>query len=299
MTISILLHLAGSSILQQTPWTSSRELSCSWDDRGFLVDGKPFVFTQDELAAWGNTAGKRKSRNYRIGSMYTKDADNDDADDEIVAPNDTPSDRPDDASSKIDVEEVTTTTDKPQVAAADDDTHGSTHDNNDDGGADDNDDDNDDDKEDEDDADVSSSGKGGLQSRSKPSKPMSSSSRVHNNAAAIAEVKTLWRDVIRGAREGCLDVGTTADSTISSSSSTVLSVVPGSSEDESSRPTQLSTVSVHVKSSLMNENGYDALIALRANGTDRASFLRQVRQQHVPLPSATRTSLIPRRKLTN
>lgn len=281
VTISILLHLSGSSILQQTPWTSSREVSCSWDDRGFLVDGKPFIFTEEELAT-SQQLGRSRSRNNRIRSIYTKDVDKDDVDDETIAPapDDSQGELSDDAL-KMDVEE-NTTDDQTQVADDADDTHSSTHGNDDDDNAD---GDNDDDKDDDDDVDVSSSCKGGVQSRLKRSKPSSSSSRVHNNAAAIAEVKALWRDVIRGAREGCLDVGTTGVSTIASSSrssSTVLSVVSGLSEDESSSPTQLNAVSVHVKSSLVTaEAGNDVLIALRANGTDRVSFLRQVCQQYI------------------
>ena len=273
VTISILLHLAGSSVLHQTPWTSSREVSCSWDDRGFLVDGKPFVFTKEEIATslhqQGSTAGVSGSRNSRKRSILTKDAHNDDGDDEIV--DDGQGGGPDDAPKTVD-EVVTEEGNEPAV---DDDTHSSTHDddNDDDGGAD---DDNDDDKEDEENTDVEIVSSSGTPP-SKPLKKPSSSSRVHNNAAAIAEVKALWRDVISGAREGCLDMGSTAGSTItsSSSSSTVLSVVPGSGEGVSS-PTQLSTVSVHVKSSSAGDAGYDAVVALRANGTDRTSFLRQV-----------------------
>ena len=272
VTISMLHLLAGTSILHQTPWTSSREVSCSWDDRGFLVDGKPFVFTKEEIASSRQIRPTTRSRNNRMRSIHTKDADNDDDDDEII--DDAQGDGSD-AASKTD-DEVITTGDEPQVTAVEGDTHSSStnddDDDDDDDGADD--DDNNDDKEDDEAADVdivSTVGKGGSKSQSKPPKPSSSSSssRVHNNAAAIAEVKAIWRDVIRGAREG----GTIADS-----SSTVLSVVPGSGEGESSTPTQLSTVSVHIKSSsVADDPGNDAAVALRANGTDRASFLRQVR----------------------
>ena len=262
VTISMLHLLAGTSILHQTPWTSSREVSCSWDDRGFLVDGKPFVFTKEEIASSRQIRPTTRSRNNRMRSIHTKDADNDDDDDEII--DDAQGDGSD-AASKTD-DEVITTGDEPQVTTVDGDTHSSsTNDDDDDDGAD---DDNNDDKEDDEDADVdivSTVGKGGFKSQSKPPKP--STSRVHNNAAAIAEVKAIWRDVIRGAREG---------STIASSS-TVLSVVPGSGEGETSTPTQLSTVSVHIKSSsVADDPSDDAAVALRANGTDRASFLRQV-----------------------
>lgn len=284
-TIYLLLPLFGNSILQQTPWISSREVSCSWDDRGFLVDGKPFIFTQEETVTTSRQFPSRRR-------ILAKDADNKDDDDETV--DDIPSETSDDDVSKT-IDDVVTSGDVPHVATVDNETHSSTHD--DDGADDDN--DNDDDKDDGEDADVeiilSSSDNDGTVSPSKQPKSSSSSSsssRVHNNAAAIAEVKALWRDVINGAREGCLDLDSTAGSSTiaSSSSSMVLSVVPGSVEGErekTSHPTQLSTVSVQVKSSSVGNTGFDeALFALRANGTDRASFLRQVSPFFITNPTS-------------